>query len=327
MKLATIEKIENVRKHSNADKLELVDVLGYQCVVPKDTYKEGDLVVFIQPDTVLPELEWAKSYKQYAPKRVKAVKLRGEWSEGIIAPLQIIENPELDISNIGEDVSEELGIIKYEPPQPNDLNAKGGLPFNIPKTDEERWENIKHKLPIGEEVDVTLKIDGQSWSAYYKIDEDKFGICGRTMDYKLDSSNNYIKNAQSYNIEYTLREFCKKHNVSICLRGESYGVGIQALKLNKHSQQPLGLAIFSVYLIDEKRYANKGEQFYFVDVCKELQLPTVPVIQTNVILSQKLIDYFSKDIEKINDNYFEGVVVKHKNGSFKIINKYYDSNK
>lgn len=89
MILATIEKVKNLRQHPNADRLEICDVLGFQCVVPKGLHNEGDLIVYIQTDTVLPaDREWAEEYIRYSPKRVKAVKLRGIFSEGVVVPLE-----------------------------------------------------------------------------------------------------------------------------------------------------------------------------------------------------------------------------------------------
>ena len=89
MKLASIERILEVLKHPNADALDIVKVLGYQCIVKKDQYKVGDLVVFIQPDTVLPDAEWSAFYKSKS-NRVKAIKLRGSWSMGIVESLGIV---------------------------------------------------------------------------------------------------------------------------------------------------------------------------------------------------------------------------------------------
>jgi RNA ligase (TIGR02306 family) len=333
MKQASIEQITEVKAHPNADRLDLVKVLEYQCVTQKGLYKDGDVICYVQPDSVLPELPWTEGYRQYAPKRVKAVRLRGEWSEGIIIPLGLIENLIPEISpftahdHIGEEISEQIGVFHYEPPMPGDLNAKGGLPFSIPKTDEERWENMKSKIPFGELVDVTLKVDGQSWTAYYDYDTKQFGVCGRTMEYKLDSLNNYTRNAQKYFVEQRLRALCEAEQVSLCVRGESYGAGIQGLKLNPHAKLPVNLAIFSVYNIKEKKYENKGDLYYFDSVCNLLDLPTVPFLQRNVELTQKLIDHYSKDIETIYEEYFEGVVIKYSTGSFKIINKFYDANK
>ena len=267
MKDATIEIIGEVRNHPNADRLDITRILGFQCVIERNTYEAGDIVVYIRPDALLPLEKWAEEYRKYSPKRIKAVRLRGEWSEGIIIPLDILP-VDLSALNIGDDVSELIGVTHYEPPVPQELNAKRALPFGIPNTDEERWENMVDYLPFGEKVDVTLKIDGQSWSIYYNIETDEFGILGRTLEYHHDTENRYsvhlhrrYKGLQEQFINY-----CKVHNISLCLRGESYGAGIQNFKNNPHSQMEVNIAIFSCYIINERRYANKGDQFYFVNV-------------------------------------------------------------
>jgi RNA ligase (TIGR02306 family) len=358
-KIASIERIISVESHPNADRLDLVKVLGFQCVTEKGLHKAGDLVIYIQPDSVLPEdAAWAESYRKYSPKRIKAVKLRGEWSEGIIVkPSQIMSDcgdPGEAIE--GEDVAIPLGIVHYEPPLPQDLSAKGTLPFGIPKTDETRWENMTDRLPIGEKVDVTLKIDGQSWTAYYDVKTDTFGVCGRTLEYKLDSGNKYTAQIKRYDIENKLREYCRELGVSLAIRGESYGEGIQSFANNPHAKEKPGLMIFSVWLIDERRYARKGHPFYFVDVANQLGIPHVPIIEENVLLTQELIDKYSKVLKKLDGKPFEGVVINHgsysvtslgdtivlydgsekklsdtakeyEGGSFKIINKNYDMNK
>jgi RNA ligase (TIGR02306 family) len=144
---ATIELVENVKKHPNADKLSICNILGFQCVTKLDQFKNGDKVVYVRPDTVFPMADWATEFRKYSIKRVKAVKLRGEWSEGVIIPFEALPadlSEKLVDANIGDEVSEVIGITHYEPPQPQDLSAKGGLPFGIPKTDEERFENMKY---------------------------------------------------------------------------------------------------------------------------------------------------------------------------------------
>lgn len=125
MKTASIEKISEVLPHGNADKLELVKILGYQCVTQKGLYKKDDVVVYIQPDSILPEEPWAESYRQYAPSRIKCIKLRGEFSEGIIVDLKNLPQLQQDGGfAIGEGVADILGVKHYEPPVPQDLSAK-----------------------------------------------------------------------------------------------------------------------------------------------------------------------------------------------------------
>jgi RNA ligase (TIGR02306 family) len=158
MKLATVETVTAVLPHHNADSLEIVRVLGYECIVQKDKFAVGHRVILIQPDTVLPDEPWAAVFRARS-NRVKACKLRGVWSFGIVMPISTW--PALvaygDIVS-GTEVSEIIGVSKYEPPAPQDLSAAGFLPCGLPKTDEERWQNISD-LPFGEVCDITLKID------------------------------------------------------------------------------------------------------------------------------------------------------------------------
>lgn len=163
MKLASIEIISDIQPHPNADKLDLAKVLGYTCIIEKDKYKVGDAVVLIQPDTVLPDKPWAEVFKKRS-SRVRACKLRGQWSFGIImSPYVVCDVSDLKgmlmPTNIGKDISERIGVTKYEAPQPQHLDAKGPLPFGLGKTDEIRWQNIED-LPFGEPIVVTAKWDG-----------------------------------------------------------------------------------------------------------------------------------------------------------------------
>jgi RNA ligase (TIGR02306 family) len=372
-KIATIERLLSVVPHPNADRLDLVTVLGYQCVTERGLHKAGDLIIYIQPDSVLPEdAEWAETYRKYSPTRIKAVKLRGEFSEGIIVKLDQVKDYLLENLILvdeflqqqtaitgaaeGADVSIALNITHYEPPLPQDLSAKGLLPFGIPKTDETRWENKISSLPFGEIVDVTLKIDGQSWSAYYNLEKDEFGVMGRTMEYKEDTVNNYTAHIDRYDIRNKLIAYCKKHGVSLCIRGESYGAGIQSFDQNPHGKGEKGLALFSVYNIGTREYERKGSPHYCPVFCKATNIPAVSAIESDVVLTRELIDKYSKELKKLNGAPFEGVVinhgpyevlhdvvlegdeypggrieftdVKHFNaGSFKVINKIYDSGK
>ena len=328
--IATFQKVLKVKPHPNADRLELVYILGYQCVCLKGLYKEGDQVVYISTDSVLPkDKAWAEAYRKYSPKRIKACKLRGEWSEGVILPFaefQTIVDQNFEFIEYLE-VSDLLGIEHYEPPAPQDLSARGRLPYNIGKTDEARWESHINTLPFGDKVDVTLKIDGQSFSAFYHLGDKRFGVLGRTLELKTDRDNNYTRHIERYDLKNKLTNYCEKHNVSLCIRGESYGKGIQNHCNNPHALLENGLSIFSVYLIDERRYARIGDPFYFTKVCEDLSLPHVPILEENVTLDMNLINKYSNELQEINNAPFEGVVINHKQGSFKIISKDYDSRK
>lgn len=326
--MCSIEIIEDVQVHPTADRLEIASVIGYQVVIHKGKFSSGQKVVYIQPDYCLPkDREWASSYITYAPTRIKAIKLRNVWSEGLVISLDVLDEYDLAEVDVGTDVSELLGVTKYETPQPTSECGVARLPYGIPKTDEKRWETIRNKLPLGEEVDVTLKVDGQSWSCYYNIEDDAFGVLGRRLEYPLDTDNDYTAQLDRYNLKEKLTNYCRKHNVSLVLRGEQYGEKIQKSKFNPHCLWPKGLMIFSVYIINERRYAHKGHPHYFKNVCEEMDVPMVPIIEENVPLTHELIKKYSTDSKRVMGNAFEGVVIKGASGSFKVINKFYDSKK
>jgi RNA ligase (TIGR02306 family) len=335
MKLASIELISEIHPHPNADKLELAKVLGYTCIVEKDRYRAGAAVVLIQPDTVLPDKPWAEMFKKRS-NRTKAIKLRGCWSFGIVmSPYDIIDafffaDQFGDFKdNIGKEVSDLIGVTKYEAPQPQQLDAKGHLPFGLGKTDEERYQNILD-LPFGEKVDVTLKIDGQSATYYCRKDRETgewhTGICSRSLELKPECSNNYTRINLKYDILSKLLNYCSFRDVSLALRGEIYGSGIQGHAANSHSKLPLDFAAFSIYNFDTFQYENVGSEHYVYKVCSKIEIPTVDILET-VTLTPELIKEYAEEMTEINGRAFEGVVIKHKNGSFKVISLSYDERK
>jgi hypothetical protein len=168
--LASIQRINKVIKHPNADSLDIVSVKGWNVVVKKGEFQPSDLCVYMEIDSLLPErpeFEFLAS-KKY---RIKTIKFRGQVSQGIAFPIGILEsigkfqsvsgdprwealllldkpleNGDTAIPIVpGEDVTEALGITKYEEPIPACLGgtAKGRFPSHSIKTDEERIQNLK----------------------------------------------------------------------------------------------------------------------------------------------------------------------------------------
>jgi RNA ligase (TIGR02306 family) len=281
----------------------------------------------------LPDKPWAEMFKKRG-NRVKAMKLRGIWSFGIVmSPYDVCDIGDLKgmlmPENIGKDIADRIGVTKYEAPAPQMLDAKGPLPFGLNKTDEERYQNFL-ELPFGEEVMVSLKVDGQSATYYCHKDRQTgmwtTGICSRSLEMKPECDNNYTRINAKYNILNMLARYCKHHDVSLALRGEIYGNGIQAHAANPHSKVPLNFAAFNVYNFDTFSYENYESVHYYEDVCRKINVPTVPNIGSQT-LTQDLIKHYAEDISEIDGKPFEGVVIKHKNGSFKIINLNYDERK
>ena len=105
-------EIEKVLPHSNAERLELAHIKGWQFVVPKARYQAGDLVTYVPVDSVLPaDLAERLGVTKYLSKgRMRCAKLRGEPSFGLII------DRENDGWTLGTDVREHYGIEKFIPP-------------------------------------------------------------------------------------------------------------------------------------------------------------------------------------------------------------------
>ena len=272
-KLASIQEIDRIAVHTNADSLELAYIGGWQVVVKKGEFQMGDLVIYCEIDSILPErpeFEFLRS-KHF---RIKTIKLRGALSQGIIFPLSILDGEQQIIAAynivgdkiLNTDVTEKLGITKYETekslPQGD---AKGNFPPFIPKTDEQRVQSAMHLIDEmqGLECYITVKEDGTSFTAY--INNGIYGICSRNLELKTDSLTIYNKISKQYDIENKLRTL----NKNVAIQGEITGSGIQGnpldLPVNTHQ-----LHIYNIYDIDEHRYLDYDE--YCLD------LPTVETI-------------------------------------------------
>ena len=170
-KLATIEKISEIHPIPNADAIERAVIRGWNVVTRKDEFKVGDLCVYCEIDSLMPE---RPEFEFLRPRgfRIRTIKLRNQISQGIAFPISILpaaltndENWIVEkILKEGTDVTELLGIVKYEPPIPAQLSGlvKGTFPSHSIKSDEERiqnlidrYEDFKKEIWI-----VTEKLDG-----------------------------------------------------------------------------------------------------------------------------------------------------------------------
>ena len=89
-KLAHVEVIESLLPIEGADKIEVAKVLGWECVVKKGEFKVGEKVIYVEVDSVMPELpeyDFLKDRKY----RVRTIKLRGQVSMGLVLPITILE--------------------------------------------------------------------------------------------------------------------------------------------------------------------------------------------------------------------------------------------
>lgn len=301
-KLASIQRINALTPIEGADAIERASVLGWQLVVKKGEFSIGDLAVYCEIDSLLPdrpEFEFLKPRGM----RIRTVRLRGQVSQGICFPLSILP---ADCSLTEDaDCTELLGVQKYEPPMPACLDgvAKGRFPSFIPKTDETRVQVLQQVLDtyLGEPCYVTEKLDGSS--ATYFVNQGEFGVCSRNLELVEDAENSFWKVARQLDIENKLRDT----GMNIALQGELVGEGIQGNKLKLRGQT---VCFFNAFDIDRFRYFSFQE---FTDLLTRLDLPLVPVLATDYALSNSIdaiVGMATMKSTLCKDAWAEGIIIR-----------------
>jgi RNA ligase (TIGR02306 family) len=334
-KLATIRVISDIRPIEGADMIELATVGGWNIVVAKNVgHKVGDHVVYCEIDSFLPikeEFEFLRksSYKKMGDQegfRLKTIKLRGQVSQGLILPMSVFGDFSWTAYE-GLDVTNRLGIVKYEPPIPAELSGKvkGGFPSFLHKTDEERVQNLvkeygEYKLTSAHQFYMTEKLDGSSATFY--MNEGEFGVCSRNLELLETEGNTFWKVARELDLE---NKFKNKGN--ICLQGELIGEGIQG---NPYKIKGQTVHFFNGFDIDTQTRMNINDFLILLD---ELELLSVPILDVVFLLPDtvegmlKLAEDKSR-LNKLTER--EGVVVRSLDNtiSFKAIsNKFLLSEK
>jgi RNA ligase (TIGR02306 family) len=300
--LASIQRIRALDPIENADAIVRATVLGWQLVVKKEEFQVGDLCVYCEIDCLVPnqpEFEFLKKNGM----RIRTIRLRGQISQGLCLPLSIL--PENAPITEGSDVTDILGITKYEPPMPASLAglAKGFFPSFIPKTDETRVQVLQDILDkyMGTTCFVTEKMDGSSVTYYFRNGE--FGVCSRSLELVESEENSLWKFARENDLENKLKAWGK----NLALQGEIIGEGIQS---NKYKLRGQTVMFFNVFDIDAFKYVDFQE---FTSTIKQLGLTTVPILETDFILTNDIPSLVDKGIGKSvlkNDVHREGIVFR-----------------
>ena len=314
-KLATIRKVDDIRPIEGADMIELAVVDGWKCVIKKGDFAVGDSVIYCEIDSFLPireEFEFLRSssYKKMGDDegfRLRTIKLRGQISQGLLVQPSVL-NREFEQ---GEDVTEELGIVKYEPPIPACLGGTvlGGFPSSVSKTDEERIQNLASDYHSyrGKPFFVSEKLDGTSFTAF--LDEE-FGVCGRNWQYAEDAKNSYWQAV----VELGLQDRMEQLGRRLAVQGELLGPGIQKNRYKLKRQQ---LFVFNVFDIENYGYLEKEEMN---SVCESLGLDVVPFIETREVPEtiDEILDLAQGKSVLNSQTEREGLVWVHGSGSDRI---------
>lgn len=163
--------------HPNADRMEIAKVGEYQLVVEKNLYRNGDIIVFAPEKSILTGVI-REEYQNYLigkdKDRVKAIRLRNEISAGIAIPPSLL--PDLSQYEIGEDISEVLGITKYIAPIPQCLDGvMSNLSITKPlsKHDCLQYRLYENDFVQGERIVASVKYHGSQLVYAYDFETDK----------------------------------------------------------------------------------------------------------------------------------------------------------
>jgi RNA ligase (TIGR02306 family) len=223
------------------ERLELGIVGGFQVVVGKGIFKDGTVVIFAPDKSLLPnEIADEGDRRKYLvgpqQNRVKAIKLRNELSCGII----LDDRPEFADIPLGEDISERLGITKYEPPLPHGLQGRVKPIGNIDvaghainRHDVEHFNIYAQEFVEGEEVIVTEKVHGSQIAIIRAVDGRRMisskGLLGRGLTIDEDETNTYWRAAKNTGIFDILDEVWPNQHVQVfaevvpCQKNFTYG--------------------------------------------------------------------------------------------------------
>lgn len=300
-KLARIVKIDAIQPIPNADAIEIAKVGGWNVVVKKADFSVGDVAVYFEIDTFLPEGNAAWQFLVDKSSRIyngvnghvlKSIKLRKQLSQGLLISPKAFEvatngrQEPFSFLPIGTDVSELLGVSKYEPPIPANLAGvqRGNFPSIIPKTDQERIQNLTEEFNnwsgCGELLtwEVTEKLEGSSCTFAWINDD--LHVCSRNIDLVDTVGNSFWSTAHALGIPAKMQTHFAGRNIA--LQGELIGFGVQGniYKLNKQA-----FYLFDIYDADLGRYLNPSERN---EIANLLGLASVPVVDTNFVLPNSM---------------------------------------
>ncbi len=316
-KLASIRTIKEIHPIVDADAIETAVVDGWKVVCKKGQFAVGDSAVYFEIDSLLPiepryeflrkssytQKEWlvSDSNPEGEGFRLRTAKLRGAISQGLLLPLSDFD--EISKNEVGDDLTNILNIVKYDPPIIA-LNAIGHFPYFIPKTDSERVQNIQPSFIENYEdcyFEESLKIDGSSITVFRY--NDHVGACSRNLeiDWVADSrlkdliiGTNLLDNLVG----------------NYAIQGELVGPGIQK---NREKFSDTRFYVFNVFSIDNQKYLTSKEREIFLAELSEkgTVLHHVPIYRKVKILKETVDDILEGAMgPSINNPIREGLVYK-----------------
>ena len=260
-----------IQPHPNADRLELAAIGGFRSIVGKGAYVDGDLAAYIPegavcPDWLIAELGLEGKLAGSKRNRVKAVKLRGALSQGLVYPVRDGQIRGQQVAE-GDDVTALLELVKYEPPVPiamqGEVVAAHGATIHY---DIENYKKYPHEFQEGEPVSMTEKLHG-SWCCLGWHPEHGPVVTSKGMSDKglrllindANANNLYVRAWKNHEAAFEqARARLAAAAEPFYILAEVYGRGVQDLHYGEPNP---ALAAFDVYVgaPGEGRYLSAGE--------------------------------------------------------------------
>ena len=309
-----VVEIQDVLPHENADTLELTTVGGWQVAVRKGAFKSGDLAVYFEQGTVLPQetgdqigiTPYLATKTDIDGRRVLVVhrvKLRGEPSFGLV----IKAEPGMQL---GQDVAERYGATKFYPPRRlHDGEYEDAHPMFFKYSDIENLRSYHTVLRPGEEIVVAEKVDGTNCRVGF-VDEGgeiKYMAGSKTFQRQEPAADDSRRNTYWFplsmgTVKGLLARLHKAGHKQVILFGEVFGKGIQALD---YGQTQIAFRAFDLMI--DGRYVGHDT---FVSLCDEHGIDRMPILYRGPYSLDKIKE-LSEGRSTIGGNHFrEGVVVR-----------------
>ncbi|GGY27840.1 RNA ligase (ATP) [Streptomyces tanashiensis] len=273
--LRVTAEVLTVHPHPNADALELAQVGLYRAVVGKGIYRTGDVAVYIPEQAVLPlplveELGLTGRLAGGNADRVKAVRLRGELSQGIVCRPGALAGTDLARAAAeGTDFAETLGITKWVPPIPPTMSGDvEPAPELLPWVDIENLGRYPEVFEPGEPVVLTEKLHGTACLLTFHAEDGRVqvsskGFGSKGLALREDPRNLYWRAVHGHGLAGVAEGLAKRLGARrVGLFGEVYGSGVQDLAYGADARsETVGYALFDVSAeIDgQVRWLDPGE--------------------------------------------------------------------
>jgi RNA ligase (TIGR02306 family) len=345
-----LAKINEIKVIEGADNIEQGIIGGWNCIIKKDEYKLGDLVVVATTDAVIPqELSDEMNITNYLRKggRVRTVKLRGVYSECLIIPIRFLSGKvtmgDWDLGE-GSDCMELLGIFKYEPPVKQIQLASGKkikyrdnpnfhVYYKFPNL-----KNVKGMFNEDDIVEITRKIHGTN-ARYGIVKKSKlsfldkvkkfFRLADEWIEYEyVYGSHNVEKGSESQGFYSTdvWREIAEKYDIKNKLWGYAKSMGNEVIgngitlygeiygagiqKNYEYGLKDIKFVGFDIKMNDE--YMPPQSSMFSFEL--GLEIPYVEILHFDK-WSQEIQDKFTfNNFIKGTKVPHEGIVIKHHTG-------------